>query len=74
MFLFRNTLTTVYSKTIIPSSSGMSCRLSVSKIPVEILPNSISHQSTRAYINILKNHARSHYWGNTVYMCGLHRM
>jgi len=26
MFLFRNSLTTIYSKTIISSSSGMCCR------------------------------------------------
>jgi len=34
-FLFRNSLTTIYSKTIILSSSGMSCRSSVSAIPAE---------------------------------------
>ena len=31
-FLFRNSLTTIYSRTIISSSSGMSCKSSVSKI------------------------------------------
>ena len=31
-FLFRNSLTTIYSRTIISSSSGMSCESSVSKI------------------------------------------
>jgi len=72
-FLCRNSLTTIYSKTIISSSSGMSCRSSVSKIPAEFSLNSISHQSTRAYFKgkayikiIHKNHARSYYLGNTV--------
>jgi len=34
-FLFRNSLTTIYSRTIISSSSGMSCKSSVSKIAAE---------------------------------------
>ena len=36
-FLFRNSLTTIYSRTIISSSSGMSCKSSVSKIAAEFL-------------------------------------
>ena len=45
-FLFRNSLTTIYSRTIISSSSGMSCKSSVSKIAAEFLltGNSISHR------------------------------
>ena len=34
-FLFRNSLTTIHSRTIISSSSGMSCKSSVSKIAAE---------------------------------------
>ena len=43
-FLFRNSLTTIYSRTIISSSSGMSCKSSVSKITAEfsLTGNSIS--------------------------------
>ena len=37
-FLFRNSLTTIYSRTIISSSSGMSCKSSVSKIHYFCLP------------------------------------
>ena len=58
-FLFRNSLTTIYSRTIISSSSGMSCKSSVSKIAAEfsLTGNSISRSfsfvflplSTRAY-------------------------
>ena len=42
-FLFRN-LTTIYSRTIVSSSSGMSCKSSVSKIAAEfsLTGNSIS--------------------------------
>ena len=45
-FLFRNSLTTIYSRTIISSSSGMSCKSSVSKIAAEIslTGNSISRR------------------------------
>ena len=45
-FLFRNSLTTIYSRTIISSSSGMSCRSSVSKIAAEfsLSGNSISRR------------------------------
>ena len=45
-FLFRNSLTTIYSKTIISSSSGMSCKSSVSKIAAEFsfTGNSISRR------------------------------
>ena len=35
-FLFRNSLTTIYSRTIISSSSRMSCKSSVSKIAAEL--------------------------------------
>ena len=58
-FLFRNSLTTIYSRTIITSSSGMSCKSPVSKIAAEfsLTGNSISRRifaptlmlSTRAY-------------------------
>jgi len=48
-FLFKNSLTTIYSKTIISLSSGMSWRSSVSKIPAEFSLNAVSHQSTRPY-------------------------
>ena len=78
-FLFRNSLTTIYSRTIISSSSGMSCKSSVSKIAAEFSPFVFLPLSTRAYFKgrayikiILKNHARSYfagrsyYWGNTV--------
>ena len=76
-FLFRNSLTTIYSRTIISPSSGMSCKSSVSKIAAEfsLTGNSISRRifaprayfKGRAYIKIiLKNHARSYYRGNTV--------
>jgi len=65
--LFRNSLT-IFSKTIISSSCGMSCWSSVSTIPAEFALNSISHQSARAYFKgrayikiILENHARSYY-------------
>ena len=45
-FLFRNSLTTIYSKTIISSSSGMSCKSPVSKIAAEfsLTGNSISRR------------------------------
>ena len=45
-FLFRNSLTTIYSRTIISSSSGMSCKSSVSKIAAEfsLTGNSISRR------------------------------
>ena len=45
-FLFRNSLTTIYSRTIISSSSGMSCKSSVSKIAAEfsLTGNSISRK------------------------------
>ena len=78
-FLFRNSLTTIYSRTIISSSSGMSCKSSVSKIAAEFSPFVFLPLSTRAYFKgrayikiILKNHARSYfaarsyYRGNTV--------
>ena len=78
-FLFKNSLTTIYSRTIISSSSGMSCKSSVSKIAAEFSPFVFLLLSTRAYFKgrayikiILKNHARSYfagrsyYWGNTV--------
>ena len=80
-FLFRNSLTTIYSRTIISSSSGMSCKSSVSKIAAEFSPFVFLPLSTRAYFKgrayikiILKNHARSYfarrsyYRGNTVIM------
>ena len=80
-FLFRNSLTTIYSRTIISSSSGMSCKSSVSKIAAEfsLTGNSISRRiflplSTRAYFKgrayikiILKNHARSYFAGRSYY-------
>ena len=80
-FLFRNSLTTIYSRTIISSSSGMSCKSSVSKIAAEfsLTGNSISRRiflplSTRAnfkgraYIKIiLKNHAMSYFAGRSYY-------
>ena len=45
-FLFRNSLTTIYSRTIISLSSGMSCKSSVSKIAAEFsfTGNSISRR------------------------------
>ena len=45
-FLFRNSLTTIYSRTIKSSSSGMSCKSSVSKIAAEfsLTGNSISRK------------------------------
>ena len=45
-FIFRNSLTTIYSRTIISSSSGMSCKSSVSKIAAEfsLTGNSISRR------------------------------
>ena len=45
-FLFRNSLTAIYSRTIISSSSGMSCKSSVSKIAAEfsLTGNSISRR------------------------------
>ena len=48
-FLFRNSLTTIYSRTIISSSSGMSCKSSVSKIAAEFSPFIFLPLSTRAY-------------------------
>ena len=77
-FLFRNSLTTIYSRTIISSSSGMSCKSSVSKIAAEFslwlnlcvfLPLSTrAYFKGRAYIKIiLKNHARSYFAGRSYY-------
>ena len=73
-FLFRNSLTTIYSRTIISSSSGMSCKSSVSKIAAEFLPFVFLPLSTRAYFKgrayikiILKNHARSYFAGRSYY-------
>ena len=85
--LFRNSLTTIYSRTIISSSSGMSCKSSVSKIAAEFSPFVFLPLSTRAYFMgrtyikiILKNHARSYfagrsyYRGNTVYLTSTNMM
>ena len=73
-FLFRNSLTTIYSRTIISSSSGMSCKSSVSKIAAEFSPFVFLPLSTRAYFKgrayikiILKNHARSYFAGRSYY-------
>ena len=73
-FLFRNSLTTIYSRAIISSFSGMSCKSSVSKIAANSL-STRAYFKGRAYIKIiLKNHARSffagrsYYRGNTVLM------
>ena len=73
-FLFRNSLTTIYSRTIISSSSGMSCKSSVSKIAAEFSPFVFLSLSTRAYFKgrayikiILKNHARSYFAGRSYY-------
>ena len=73
-FLFRNSLTTIYSRTIISSSSGMSCKSSVSKIAAEFSPFVFLLLSTRAYFKgrayikiILKNHARSYFAGRSYY-------
>ena len=73
-FLFRNSLTTIYSRTIISSSSGMSCKSSVSKIAAEFSPFVFLPLSTRAYFKgrayikiILKNHARSYFAGGSYY-------
>ena len=73
-FLFRNSLTTIYSRTIISSSSGMSCKSSVSKIAAEFSPFVFLPLSTRAYFRgrayikiILKNHARSYFAGRSYY-------
>ena len=57
-FLFRNSLTTIYLRTIISSSSGISCKSSVSKIATEfsLTGNSISRRifaptlSCRTYV------------------------
>ena len=72
-FLFRNSLT-IYSRTIISSSSGMSCKSSVSKIAAEFSPFVFLPLSTRAYFKgrayikiILKNHARSYFAGRSYY-------
>ena len=50
-FLFRNSLTTIYSRTIISSSSGMSCKSSVSNIAAEfsLTGNSISRRILNKY-------------------------
>ena len=63
-FLFRNSLTTIYSKTIISSSPGMSCRSWVSRITAEFSLNSISRKifasqlglilKGRAYVKIVR--------------------
>jgi len=63
-FLFINSLTTIYSKTIISSSPGMSCRSWVSKVPAEFSLNSISRKifasqlglilKGRAYVKIVR--------------------
>ena len=73
-FLFRNSLTTIYSRTIISSFSGMSCKSSVSKIAAEFSPFVFLPLSTRAYFKgrayikiILKNHARSYFAGRSYY-------
>ena len=77
-FLFRNSLTTIYSRTIVSSSSGMSCKSSVSKIAGEFslwlnlcvfLPlSNRAYFKGRAYIKIiLKNHARSYFAGRSYY-------
>ena len=66
-FLFRNSLTTIYSRTIISSSSGMSCKSSVSKIAANPL-STRAYFKGRAYIKIiLKNHARSYFAGRSYY-------
>jgi len=57
MFLFRNSLTTIYSKIIISASFGMSCRSSVSSQLELILRVGL----TLKIIIVLKNHARSYY-------------
>ena len=65
--LFRNSLTTIYSRTIISSSSGMSCKSSVSKIAANPL-STRAYFKGRAYIKIiLKNHARSYFAGRFYY-------
>ena len=73
-FLFRNSLTTIHSRTIISSSSGMSCKSSVSKIAAEFSSFVFLPLSTRAYFKgrayikiILKNHARSYFAGRSYY-------
>ena len=73
-FLFRNSSTTIYSRTIISSSSGMYCKSSVSKIAAEFSPFVFLPLSTRAYFKgrayikiILKNHARSYFAGRSYY-------
>ena len=73
-FLFRNSFTTIYSRTIISSSSGMSCKSSVSKVAAEFSPFVFLPLSTRAYFKgrayikiILKNHARSYFVGRSYY-------
>ena len=66
-FLFRNTLTTIYSRPIISSSSGMSCKSSVSKIAANPL-STRAYSKGRAYTKIiLKNHARSYFAGRSYY-------
>ena len=55
MFLFTNSLTTIYSKTIISLSSGTSCKSLGSKIPVEFLLNSIFLQNFLYYSLILSS-------------------
>ena len=74
-FLFRNSLTTMYSKTII-SSSGMSCKSSVWSFRSQRMFDSFVFLplSTRAYFKgrayikiILKNHARSYFAGRSYY-------
>ena len=66
-FLFRNSLTTIYLRTIISSSSEMSCKSSVSKIAANPL-STRAYFKGRAYIKIiLKNHARSYFAGWSYY-------
>ena len=67
-FLFRNSLTIIYSRTIILSSSGISCKSSVSKIAAEFPLSTRAYFKGRADIKIiLKNHARSYFEGRSYY-------
>ena len=72
-FLFRNSLTTIYSRTIISSSSGMSC-INIKKECLTLSSFCRSQLQTRAYFKgrayikiILKNHARSYFAGRSYY-------
>ena len=53
-FLFRNSLTTIYSRTIISSSSAMSCKSSVSKIAAEFSVKRMAYTALKQYKYIKK--------------------